>query len=94
VYRAAAPASMPGERPLVRVKLGRYPEVDLATARDRVRTTRGAPAKADDPAAVVLFKALATEYIERHCKKKSAGSRTSTGSMPNSARTGTTGPRA
>jgi hypothetical protein len=70
VHRAAAPASMPGERRLVRVKLGRYPEVDLATARDRVRTTRGAPAKADDPAPVVLFKDLATEYIERHCKKK------------------------
>ena len=30
VHRAA-PASMPGERRLVRVKLGRYPEVDLAT---------------------------------------------------------------
>jgi hypothetical protein len=52
VHRAAAPASMPGERRLVRVKLGRYPEVDLATA------------------PVVLFKDLATEYIERHCKKK------------------------
>src|SRR5712692_4778635 len=61
---------MPGERRLVRVKLGRYPEVDLATARDRVRTTRLTPASAGDPAPVVLFKDLASEYIERHCKKK------------------------
>jgi Arm DNA-binding domain len=69
VHRAA-PASMPGERRLVRVKLGRYPEVDLATARDRVRATRDIPSKADNPAPVVLFKDLATEFIERHCKKK------------------------
>jgi hypothetical protein len=45
--------------------------VDPATARDRVRTEReAAPAGTDNPAPVVLFKDLATEYIDRHCKMK------------------------
>jgi integrase len=70
VHRAASPSAT--ARRVVRVKLGRYPEVDLAAARDRVRARRFAtPVTADAPApVVVLFKDLATEYIERHCKKK------------------------
>ena len=47
VYRSAAPASMLGEPHLVRVKLGRYPKVDLATAfcrQGRMRTPRPQPA--------------------------------------------------
>ena len=46
---------------------------------------------ADAPAPIVLFKDLATEYIERHCKKKKESWKQDvTGSTPNSARTGTT----
>ena len=41
----------------------------MAAAREGVRTAWVATgARADAP--VVLFKDLATEYIERHCKKK------------------------
>jgi integrase len=69
VYRSSSSTATPAASRLVRTKLGRYPEVDLAAARDRVRSTRGAPT-AVDGAPVVLFKELATEYIERHCKKK------------------------
>jgi hypothetical protein len=63
------------------------------TARVRVRTTREAPAKAGESAAVVLLKDLATEFIERHCqkKKKSWNQDVYCGSTPRSARTGTTG---
>ncbi|NOT27764.1 MAG: integrase family protein [Acidobacteria bacterium] len=68
VYRAGAPALASAERRLVRLKLGRYPEVDLAAAREQVRTKRLTPDT--DAAPVVLFKDLATDYIERHCKIK------------------------
>ena len=69
VHRSSAPSSAPAERRVVRVKLGRYPEVDLAAARERARTTRAA-GRRRRARPVVLFKDLATEYIERHCKKK------------------------
>jgi hypothetical protein len=70
VYRYSSSTATPAASRLVRTKLGRYPEVDLAAARDRVRSTRGAPPTTVDGAPIVLFKELATEYIERHCKKK------------------------
>ena len=42
VHRSSAPSSAAAERRVVRVKLGRYPEVDLAAARERARTRRAA----------------------------------------------------
>ena len=68
VYRAGAPALPSAERRLVRLKLGRYPEMDLAAAREEVRTKRLTPDT--DAAPIVLFKEPATDYIERHCKIK------------------------
>jgi integrase len=70
VHRSASASATPAERRVVRVKLGRYPEVDLTAARERARARRLATAPAAEaPSPVVLFKDLATEYIERHCKK-------------------------
>ena len=68
VYRAGAPVLAAAERRLVRLKLGRYPELDLGAARELIQTKRLAPDA--DPAPVVLFKDLATDFIERHCKVK------------------------
>src|SRR5260370_9413000 len=41
VYRSASPSAVPVERRVVRVKLGPYPELDLTSARDPVRTIHG-----------------------------------------------------
>src|ERR1700704_3967947 len=54
VHRTVSP-SVPADRRVVRVKLGRYPEVDLTAARARARTAREAT---DAPVPVVLFKDL------------------------------------
>jgi hypothetical protein len=56
VYPSSSTAVADAERRLVRLKLGRYPEVNLDAARDLVRIKRVTPATESAGAPVVLLR--------------------------------------